>query len=292
MSQELPGRTLIIGREDVFSWIKRHITPNSSAMPLILHGPTGIGKTTVIGQLANAKLTKTALVIAIDMETLIDLSMRDFLWTLSKRMYSGLKALVPSMPELEKRMVVLHPEQAFWNYFWSPLLRATRGKHLLIAWDNVDKFTYRAEETHPDEHFLDYIYRMRQSASNITYLFAIGTRPSAISDDRFSPFELSLSYRLRRFQLDETRRLISKAISSTVYSPVADFIHTLTGGHPGDIASISRILEKRAKRLGTTQVTLADIAFVLDNILSPIDFRTSVYEMRENLFGFEINSVE
>lgn len=270
-------RTEFVGREEVIKNIRSSLGNSPVERPLIICGPVGIGKTSLLHQLAGGALDADVGVLYTDIQKLDTETISGFLWQLAKAIMVSMKRQDLDGPIIEKRMLVLNPQLVFRQRFWNPLLMRAHSVPLLLAWDNFDALAQSGQGSHNLQSLRAYLYGLLKTDAPVDVLLTITGRVEAVGENALAPFHLESYLRLTNLDRDQTLRLIDQAAGLKVFRPVAEFMYSLTNGHPGDTQQLCHALFERQWQRGHRQVAIADVVAVLKEDLRPSDFVGSVY---------------
>ncbi len=256
-------------------WDALHQTPATSA--LTISGSHGVGKTSLLFHLVDTGQESDIGVLYADIRAMNLSNISAFLWQLAKTIMVGMEDLGLSGPRIEKRMLVLNPLLVFRQRFWQPLLSRALETPLLLAWDNFDCLAERPDGDHNVQAIRAYLYGLLETESPLDLLLTVTGRVEAIVENSLSPFRLERSYRMTNLNREQTLQLTRYSDRFPVFEPVAEFIHDLTAGHPGDVQRLCHVLFERHLARGHTQIAAADVLAVLQQELSPSEFSGAVY---------------
>ncbi|MGD2078171.1 MAG: ATP-binding protein [Chloroflexota bacterium] len=266
-----------IGREEALESVRNSLGHSPVDDPVIICGPAGIGKTSLLYQLLEGALNQPVTVLYADIHTMDSGSFSGFLWQLAKAIMSRMEELQLEGPRIEKRMLILNPQLVFRQRFWNPLLAKARTMPLLMAWDNFDTLSGSIPGDHYRQALRAYLFDLLDTDQPVDLLLSVTGRVEAIEKNALAPFQLKRSYRLTNLTEEQTLQLIRQPGRSTIFGSVAEFIYSLTAGHPGDTHRLCHALYERQKLYKYRQVTIADVIAVLQDALGPSNFVGDVY---------------
>jgi hypothetical protein len=270
---------MFFGRQHAFAWVRVNLEPDAQRRLLLLHGPEGIGKTSFLRQLGRSPLGEDQSAVYLDLQPMPDRRLRTFLWSLTKAMMSTTLGLGSGVQRIEKQMFVLHSEMVFMEGVWLPLVDALGDHRLVIALDSADCLLSPAPDS-AEEAILSFLYDLPGGDRSIYFLLALGSRVETLDASALKPFESARSLRLKGLTRAETLALMRQPVPYRVPTMVADYVHALTRGHPGDIQTICSALFRRAQSRPIGQLTLADVLAVLATDLEAHQLQTPVYRRR------------
>lgn len=271
---------MFVGREQDIAWIAENLNNRSPRLPIIVHGPPGIGKTSILRQLEAGRLGPKTLTVYVDIEASPLDNLSGFLWQLTKATMVSLERQGVKSPRPEKRLFVIGPRRVFLQHLWRPLLEQINDRQLIFAFDNMDRLASRSATGSLESAILDYLGALFQFKGAFDYIFSLSSRIETFSAGDLEPFGLLRCRRLRSLSRDETLTLMRRPVPYRVFSEVASYVYDLVDGHPGDAQRICHALFNRCMERGFSQVTLSDVLAVLATDLKAADFRTPVYQRR------------
>lgn len=267
-----------IGRQDAFGAIRNALGNSPVSNPMVISGPPGIGKTSLLSQLDDGALGNEVGVLYADFRDMDTSSLSRFSWQLAKAIMTAMDKQGLATPTIEKRMLVLNPQLVFRQRFWSPLLVRAQSTPLLLAWDNFDVLARQDRGDHNLQSLRAYLYSLLETDAPIDLLLSITGRIEALGSSSLAPFHLTKGHRLTALDKEQTLCLMRRSNKMAVSGSVADYIFQLTAGHPGDTQRLCHSLHDRHIRRGHQQVTVADVMAVLKQELGPKDFNGALYD--------------
>ncbi len=271
------------GRRRYFLWIGDCLNDVIRHRPLVISGADGFGKTSFANQLVSARPIKDLITVQIEAHSILKSNLRDFFWRVSQAISSGLAIANQPAPPLQKRMLILRPEQEFMKRYWRPLDDILGTRKLLLVFDNIDLLMSPTSHEPRHEAVLDIMREIFDESNSIEYLFFLrnGLREILIGDRVL--FDALYSARLSNFDRKVAFEIIRQAQPIRIVDRVASYIYELTAGHPNDLQRLCHALFERSIALGVSHITLADVAVTLSTDLTPGDFQTAVFERRKML---------
>ncbi|MGW8317726.1 MAG: hypothetical protein ACWGPS_00665 [Candidatus Promineifilaceae bacterium] len=267
------------GRQHAFAWLRVNLEPHAERRLLLLHGPEGIGKSSFLRRLGPGTLAEGQSAVYLDLQAMPDRSLRTFLWSLTKAIMSAPLASGSGMPRIEKQMFVLHSEMVFMEGVWLPLVSALGDDRLVVALDSADCLLSPAPGS-AEEAILAFLYDLPGGDRTVYFLLALGSRVEILDASTLKPFKSARSLRLKGLTRAETLALMRQPVPYRVPTMIADYVHALTTGHPGDIQTICSALFRRAQSRPINHLTLADVLAVLATDLEAHQLHTAVYRRR------------
>ncbi|MFN2187564.1 MAG: AAA family ATPase [Candidatus Promineifilaceae bacterium] len=267
------------------AWISYSGQKPRESKPLALVGPPGIGKTSLIKQAMADPGNKELQIIIIDAPSIVEIEVREFLWSFTERLSLELKRIGIAAPELQKRQLLHNAVHEFDTGFWEPLDDSLINQRLLLVLDAADLLFELAESNRLGSEILDIIHQLYLGSAHIEFLYVLfqvdRSNPSARClfpyDDRI--------LELRNFELEEALYIIDRFHPYWAAKDVRKYIHDLTGGHPNDLQRLCHILYNRCAQLGISHITMADVSAVLAMDPSPDDYYMPVYR-RRNVYKY------
>ena len=266
-----------VGRSHAIESVKSALSQAPVNNPLVICGPQGTGKTSLMYQLAGGALDENVGVLYADFQAMTLSNLSAFLWQLAKSIMVALNQQGLDGPTIEKRMLVLNPQLVFRQRFWNPLLNKARNTPLLLAWDNFDSLADSSNGDHNLPTLRAYLFGLLETDAPLDVLLAITGRVEALGVNALSPFHLERSLRLANLSKEETLQLVKRSDRFPVFEPVAGLIYELTAGHPGDTQRLCQALYDRHRERRHGQVTATDVLAILQQDLAPSDFVGTVH---------------
>jgi len=280
VGEPIAGDSLFIGRHSIFKWLDEQCRKIGSSTPLIIEGMPGIGKTSILKQVASGRLNEGIIPVYFDLGEMPSESLSDFLWSIAKSTMKSLELHGLQEPSLEKRLLILRPWQAFNQHFWQYIPQAVGERKLLFAFDDMNALISSGKDKDNLAALRHKLFSLFESQNNFQLLLALTGRFEAFDPLNLAPFQNALNLRIPAFTQDETIELLRLAGSFPVFSDLVAYIYELTGGHPGDLQTLCYALHNQGREQRLRQITMADIVFILENQFQPRDFHTAVYRRK------------
>lgn len=273
------GSDIMIPRAQALSWVSGNLK-SAVTVPLIIEGPPGSGKTTFLYQVKKRALNKGIVPIYVNLKALPRGSYTDFLWGFGKSIVHELSALGLSTPLLEKRMLILRPWQAFKTNFWNELLLEFSSRHLLLLLDDFESLATSQASPESNRVYRQYLYELLEDSQHVYTVATISDGPSADELREAVPISQSLTFRLANFSEAQTYELLCYNRFMHYSTPVANYIYSLTWGHPRDIQRLCHAVFERMQARNLRVVTVADVVSALRTELKPADFGRPIFRQR------------
>ena len=149
------GGPLFFGRQALFAWLLDQTAPDLSAdRPIILHGPTKIGKTAVLKQLESGTLNPPYLGIYIDFADVALDSLSALYWDIANAGANTLARYNVELDTLNHTDFIADPAKALQQQFLTPTEKVlqekrpfsqTSQRRLLFLFDNTHLLLEQAE---------------------------------------------------------------------------------------------------------------------------------------------------
>lgn len=249
----------------------------------MIWGAPGMGKTTVLNQLANKLQDVDSIFFQFEAQSLIGEKNSEFCWQLAKKIGETLTGMDLPFPRIEKPMFLIQPERVFIRDFWNPIVNAAASNSYVFAVDNIEKLVGDLSS------HADFARRRRQlwstllADSRVRLVLTLSGRPELYTKESLFPMDISLGYQLRKLNFEEAKMLLNYPVSYRVPDYVCRYIFMLTTGHPADTQRIAFSLFDRGTRQSVRQITVADVLFLLSEAYRPSDFYSGVYSNRASI---------
>lgn len=261
---------MFFGHTEVFTWLndalKERETKREMILrrPFILHGPPGVGKSSILRQLERGKLGEDNLVIYFDIQQLPLDSLDDFLWVISSQINRvtlppEIKILVPLVA---RDRFTANPVAAFDDFMAVFTKKRLENRQLILAFDDLDILAGQSQPGYVEYEILNYLCNLLQQSPNLTYIFTLNSPIQNLPENALAPFRLSKHFPVSCFSLDMTQEFLRRSALFNTSSVVGSYIFYLTGGHPGDIQRYCHKLYQRRQNNKLMHITLADVVAV------------------------------
>ncbi len=257
-----PNGREFVGREDVFSWLQKHLARRSPTQPLLLYGPPQMGKTAVLQEIENGRLGSDFLTIPIDFARLLHASLSIFLHDLAQTAIHLLPAKGITLPDPHQADFVVNPYKAFQDHFLQPVLAQLNGRRLLFLFDNLNLVLEQIDAEIFAANTFEAFYRLIHAHAHAYSLFAL-TYPSP---DGIPPtlalFETIPTLELKPLMPAEVATLLRQPDHFSTVKDVIHYIYQLTGGHPAEVKALRQGLQTWRSEHAIRHLTIADVVAV------------------------------
>lgn len=269
---------MFFGRTEVFGWIKETLNKNRAAEPLILYGPPGVGKSSILKKLEKGYLGDQTAVIHFDIQELPLEDVSDFFWALSTKIN---RMTVPTeveimVPLVEKEQFKTDPELAFDQFLTILLEKRLEGRQLILAFDDLDILAGQSQPGYVEHSILTCMKDLLLRKENLALIFTFNGPVDKLPEGALAPFELTLRCLVENFDLETTQTFLRQSALFNTSSVVGNYIYYLTGGHPGDIQRYCHELYQRRQSNKLLHITLADVVAVTRQSKESNGFQTPV----------------
>lgn len=272
----------LYGREKLLSRLDQMVSDKEHYKPLLLFGPEGIGKTSLLVHFLMSRIQRHSPGTLVDTRTLIGFNLQDFLWRTSQAINRALKQLSIPTPPLQKRSLVLRPEHEFRKLFWLPLLETLGDRRLIVALDDAEQLLSGSPSGEQHRNIIETLQRLDEMSPKVIIFFVCTDLPDQWPPERTLYLKEIRTIELRPFAPETSAQVLRQIEPPYVADETAAYIHSLTGGHPQDLQRLGHALYERSAQLGIRQITIADVMAELATNLSPADFSSAVYRRRED----------
>lgn len=260
VSSVLDNGRFFFGREDALTWAAAQLqaaTPDNR-QPIIVQGDPGIGKSSLLHQIAADKQFAPYTSIFIDFDTLASDSISSLLWDLAKTAESQLAESGATL-SLSHTAFVAQPLQALANQLIRPAAALLSDRPLLWLCDNLHVLHRQIQAEALPVGIITQLYKALHDPPHTSAIFTQQTEPEG--ESMWGEVETAV-YRLTGLSEDATTEFVRQPAHFTVVKDVAHYIHQLTAGHPQQIKRLYQALYEyqQDKQLG--HITVADVAMV------------------------------
>ena len=260
------------GRQMLFDLIKGHLE-GPTAKPILLHGAHRIGKTSVLRQIESGRFGPDFLTVYLDLNELAMDSLSAFLWAFAQTAVTSLRQLRLELDDPELTDFVADPQRAFQEQCLQPIQSKLDGRQLIILCDNAQKLHQQIERGTLPANGFAILNQLIHSQPRAQCIFALELPPSHPPEAH--PFlQNTHNYPLDPLNETEAIALIREPVRYTIVRDVAQYIYTLTNGHPYDLQRICYALYERHEEHHLQQMTIADVVFVKAFVFNDKGFET------------------
>ena len=259
------------GRHILFNWVERQLSgPNK---PIILFGPRQIGKTSVLLQIESGRFGPDFLTVYLNFEQLAMDSLSAFLWTFSQTAVTNLRQLKLELDEPPLSAFVTDPHLAFREQCLQPIQSKLDGRQLIFLCDNLQTLIEHIDRRTLPENTFAVLTQLIHNQPRAKCIYTLET--SEPDPSEIHPLlEDTQKYLLENLSPEDTNMLIREPVPYTIVKDVAQYIHTLTEGHPYDLQRICHALYARHEEHNLQQITIADVVFVKTLVFKDRGFAT------------------
>ncbi len=285
INEAVSNPAMFFGHTEVFDWIKAALSDKTPQIhgdnePLILYGPPGIGKSSILKQLERGVMGDKLLILHIDIQQMQLNTISDFLWSLSSKMN---RETIPAeirimVPLVAKERFTADPTTAFDEFLAIFSQKRLGDRQLILAFDDMDILIGQSQAGYVEHEILTYLSELQQRANNLTYIFTLNGPVDKLPDDALAPFNLSRRHPVQNFDQQTTLSFLRGSALFNTASVVGNYIHFLTGGHPGDIQRICYDLYQRRENNKLLHIALADVVAVTRQSKGTNRFQTPVHQ--------------
>ncbi|MDX1415814.1 MAG: AAA family ATPase [Candidatus Promineifilaceae bacterium] len=275
------NESLFVGREDVFTWMLRHLLGEERPRSVILTGPLKMGKTSTLLQITGGVLTQalrdfpqhSLIPVYINLDEVSLQATSEFFAQISQIIARGLRNRGISVPAPSSWPGNSSGFQLFDRYLDEVELSLPHDSLLLIIVDGLDQLRTPIEAGVLDDDLLPYLRSLMQHRSQVSFIFA-GTKGL-----RKEFWQLIVNagecLELKPLSRRETERLIREPVQPQVrFDELAvEHIWRATMGHPYLTQLICHRLIANTEHKGGRQkiITVDQVQTVLHSILDEDD---------------------
>ncbi|GJM40559.1 MAG: hypothetical protein DHS20C20_08410 [Ardenticatenaceae bacterium] len=263
--------SLFFGRQALFAWLLDQTAPDLSAdQPIILHGPSKIGKTAVLKQLESGTLNPPFLGIYIDFsKTALD-SLSALYWDIANICLNTLARYNIELDTLNHTDFIADPPKALQQQFLLPTEKIlherrpfsqTSQRRLLFLFDNSHLLLEQTETDALPKETLENLHQHLSIDSTAHAIFALTSSENSQIEEN-PALQNGLFYELPPLDEDETIALVRQPVTYTLVQDVAQYIYKITEGHPYKTQQLCHNLFIHQQEYNLNQITVADVASV------------------------------
>lgn len=265
------GSRLFFGRQHVFTWILEQANLELAAdQPLVLHGPTKIGKTAVLKQIETGALNPPFIGIYLDFaQTALD-SISALYWEIANAGLNALERLNLELETLNHTDFIADPAKAMQQQFLLPVgkllqdrrpFNQTVQRRLLFLFDNTHLLLEQIENGGLPANSLLNLHAQLTINNISNALFSFTDGPDN-SPSELPTLQNGLIYHLPPLNEEETVALVRQPVPFTMVRDVAQYIYHVTDGHPSKTHQLCHALYEHQQQYNLTQITVVDVANV------------------------------
>jgi formylglycine-generating enzyme required for sulfatase activity len=270
---------MFFGHTEVLTWLREMLRDRRLHEPLVLYGPPGVGKSSILKQLEIGYLGDRTTVICIDMKRMPLESPADFLWELAAQINE--KTVPPSVeilvPLVEKSRFTAEPVVAFGDFLTVLSTERLAERQLVLAFDDLDILAGQSQAGYPEHTILTYLHNLLQRGDNLAYIFTLNGPVDKLPPNALAPFSLQERFPVSNFDLETTLLFLRQSALFNTSAVIGEYIYNLTGGHPGDLQRYCHELYKRRQNNQLLHITLADVVAVTRQSKGINGFQTGIH---------------
>jgi formylglycine-generating enzyme required for sulfatase activity len=151
------------------------------------------------------------------------------------------------------------------------------GRQLLLLGDNLHKVSQRIERGTLPENSFTTLSQLIGNQSHARCIFTLELINTGVPE--LHPFlQDTHNYLIESLSPEEAMALIREPVRYTIVKDVAQYIYTLTEGHPYDLQRVCHALYERQKEHSLQQITIADVVLVKTYVLKDKPFESNLPE--------------
>ncbi len=259
------GADMFFGREDVFSFVRRHLKGLHRDTPLVLYGQRRTGKTSVLYHLPQ-HLDARYRCVLIDLHGLdLDAGMGSLLWGIASVVSRTLRRdhqIIVAVPD--RAAFADDPRSAFENMFLDEVWAALEDDHLMLMVDEVARLEEERAAGRLERGVFEYLRHLMQHYPNLNFIFSIGSGLEEMERDYSFLFNSSQYHRISFLEPAAARALITEPARGC-YDVTPDAVAKIlqiTSGHPYYTQLVCHSLFDRWVRDPKAAMTAADVMAV------------------------------
>jgi hypothetical protein len=260
------GADMFFGREDVFSFVRRHLTGLHRDSPVVLYGQRRTGKTSVLYHLSR-HLDARYRCVLIDLHGLtMDAGISSLLLGIATVVSRTLRRdhqITVTVPD--RAAFTDDPRSAFENVFLDEVWAALGDDHLVLMVDEVARLEEERAAGRLEPGVFEYLRHLMQHYPNLNFIFSIGSGLEEMERDYSFLFNSSFYHPISFLEPAAARALITEPARGCYDVPpdaVAKILQ-ITSGQPYYTQLVCHSLFDRWARDPKTTMTAADVMAVL-----------------------------
>jgi kumamolisin len=263
------GGDMFFGREDVFSFVRSHLTGLHRDTPLVLYGQRRTGKTSVLYHLPR-HLDARYRCVLIDLHGLgLDAGMGSLLWGMASIVSRSLRrdhqitVTVPGRAAFTADTA--DPRSAFEDVFLDEVWTALGDDHLVLMVDEVARLEEERAAGRLEPGVFEYLRHLMQHYPKLNFIFSIGSGLEEMEREYSFLFNSSMYHRISFLEPAAARALITEPASDhyDVAPAAVAKILQITSGHPYYTQLLCHSLFNMWMHAPKSQMTEADVMAVL-----------------------------
>jgi hypothetical protein len=259
------GTEMFFGRDDVFSFIRRHLVGQHRDTPVVLYGQRRTGKTSVLYQL-HRHIDPRYRCVFVDLHGLSLDGMGNLLLGIATAIRRSLRRdhrLSLAVPD--RALFLTDPRGAFENLFLDEVWAALGEDHLVLMMDEVVRLDEEVRAGRLEREIFDYLRHLMQHHERLNFVFSLGSGLEEMRKDYAFLFSVSMYRRISFLEPPAARNLITQPAGALYrVSPEAvSLILNITSGHPYYTQLICHCLFDRWIRSPRPAITGDDVRHVL-----------------------------
>jgi Subtilase family len=259
------GTEMFFGREDVFSFVRRHLTGMHRDTPIVLYGQRRTGKTSVLYQLQR-QLGTNYRCIFIDLHGLRLDGLENFLWGMASAIRRGLQRDHRLRTEIpDKAIFSADPRSAFETDFLDRVWSVLGDDHLVLMIDEVVRLDEEVRAGRLERDVFDYLRHLMQHFERLNFIFSLGSGLEEMKRDYAYLFSVALYHGISFLEPEAAHTLITQPAQShyQVTPQAVKKILQITSGHPYYTQLVCHCMFDRWMRVPKSAMTVADVRDIL-----------------------------
>ena len=259
---EIATAARFVGRTEIFEAIGAAAATAKAATPVLLIGPAGSGKSSILKQLEADRAGLPYHFVRISCRRLSLHNVPGCLWTLAQEIGTALEQRGFAPPFLERGDFIARPHLTFQQRFLAPLLTEMERQGLMLMLDDTEPLVEDGAGQVPARQLRETLYRFSLADERLHLLFALTGQEDKMEAFDLAPFEPEQTVAIGPLSREETHKLLAGAAPFKVYDEVADYAYRLSGGHPEKVERLGHALFQRWQAGKSGQITLTDLIAV------------------------------
>ncbi len=262
---------MFFGREDVYAWLRQHLRGVYHHNAIVLYGERRSGKTSILYQMKEKLGDDSYIPILLDLQGMSLEGMAGSLWEVARKLVLALRG-VEGIPPLERPLrqdFEKDPFLYFEDVFLPPILSALGRRSLLLMFDEANRLAEKVASKDLPPDVFDYLRSLIQQATQVNFLFCLGSRLEANARGSSQLFNLAVYRKISFLERDFAEALITQPAANyyRLTQPAIERILQLTSGQPYYTQLLCHNLFIRWAKNKPAQLNLADVEAVLPDVI-------------------------
>lgn len=293
---------LFYGRDALFTWVKAALLQarpeQGPEHPVILRGPSRIGKTAVLKQIEAGQLAPAYTAVYIDLTAVALDSASAFLWDVAQTAVRRLQKSFIKLPPLNHTAFVADPLRAFREQLILPAALALQESQPaqpnsrlnakpLFLFDNLNAVAQQIEAGILKEDLIQAVHQTIYQNYKAACLFSWQSNQTPLPDAIKTIFSQAQLYDIGPLEPEEAIDLIRQPVNGTLFKNVAEYIANVAHFQPYEIQQLCYSLFERRRTLNLNYITVADVKAVQRTLVETSQYNTVLGATEQPTFSID-----